>query len=175
MFVPATARGDEALVGKQLVMRAQIIERAQAQGCHLHIDEGEQIAEALGMSRHEMKNVARKMLEDGEAGGNGPILTLSEAVCGKAPGPLPEPEEEDMSGNPMGLPGGPSPMNAPREAFVAFMEMIGCAMDWDDAEIALTEAGFEYALMEVFIHDYLDEGLLEEQGATLFLTQGECS
>ena len=91
--MPHGAQAEEALVGKQLVMRAQIIEAAQANGCHLHIDEGEQIAEALGMSRSEMKDVARYMLQAGEAGGKGAILTLSEAVCGKAAGPLPEEPE----------------------------------------------------------------------------------
>ncbi|MDU8929032.1 hypothetical protein RXV86_16685 [Alisedimentitalea sp. MJ-SS2] len=175
LAVPSVVLAEDTLVGKQLLMRAQIIERAQAQGCHLHIDEGEQIAETLGMSRSEMKDVARHMLAAGEAGGKGAILTLSTELCGKTPDPLPEPEPQDTSGNPMGLPGGPTPMNAPQEAFVAFMEQIGCALDWDVAEEALTGAGFEYGIMEVLLYDFIHEGIVEEQGETLILTQGECT
>ena len=137
-----------------------------ANGCALNIVEGRPLLLEAGVHMQEVRAMLLLLENDGALSllADGEIAILTDEVCNDF-GPTPE-LVTDLAHDPIAN---------PRNALIEFLELTGCELAYEDAQIVLSTAGFDLENIDKLGPDYIVEGIIEVgPNETLIMTIGRC-
>ncbi len=136
-------------------------------GCSLNATEGRPLLDEAGVHMQEIRALLPLLQNDGTLtlSADGETVTITDEDCNNY-GPSPDVVTDLIH----------DPIVDPRSALIEYLEIVGCEISYEDAQIDLPAAGFDFEALEELVQDFLQEGIVAVgRGETLILTTGRCA
>lgn len=152
--------------GREADPKTLFLEVVAANGCSLNSTDARPLLKEAGVHMQEVRALLPLLQNDGtiSLSEDGETVMLTDEDCNYY-GPSPELVTDLIH----------DPITDPRGALIEFLEVTGCEINYEDAQIALPAAGFDVDSLDKLIPEYLAEGILDVgPNENLILRTGRC-